>query len=217
MSTTVRPMRADAARNRQRILDAAQEVFAARGLDVNMDDVAQHAGVGVGTLYRRFPDRESLVEALFEERMREAVDDLRAALDEPDAWQALLGLLDKVCGQVATDRGMRQAMFSSALGQGAVARERDLLFPLLARLVARAHETGQLREGFSENDLPVLLLALGTVADFAGDTAPDLWRRFLALFVEGVRARPDTPPDPVPPLDEAQLAQSSAAWRPTRR
>src|SRR5215475_1323676 len=91
-----RPLRRDAERNRQLILRAASEVFTSRGLQASLDDVAQHAGVGVGTVYRRFPDKESLVEALFEERIQAIAALAEKALAEPDSWAAVVGFLESV-------------------------------------------------------------------------------------------------------------------------
>ena len=83
-SSSDRPLRRDAERNRQRILQAAAEVFAERGLSATMDDIAEHASVGVGTVYRRFPDKELLIDALFEERMARMLEVAQQALAEPD-------------------------------------------------------------------------------------------------------------------------------------
>src|ERR1700721_3342156 len=94
-----RPLRRDAERNRQRILRAAAEVFTTRGLQATLDDVARHAGVGVGTVYRRFPDKESLVEALFEERLAAMVALAEKALAEPDSWTGLVSFLSSACDQ----------------------------------------------------------------------------------------------------------------------
>src|SRR5579884_266131 len=91
---TARPLRADAERNRQRILRAAAEVFTTRGLQTSLDEVARHAGVGVGTVYRRFPDKDALVEALFEERIQQIIGLADAAWNEPDSWSALASFLE---------------------------------------------------------------------------------------------------------------------------
>src|ERR1700727_1301184 len=99
-----RPLRRDAELNRQRILRAAAEVFTSRGLQASLDDVARHAGVGVGTVYRRFPDKESLVEALFEERIEAIVAIAEKALAEPDSWTGLVSFLESACSELATDR-----------------------------------------------------------------------------------------------------------------
>ncbi len=137
-----RPLRADALRNRAKILQAAAEVFAAQGLDVTLDDIAHHAGVGGGTVYRRFADREALIEALFEVRMKAVLQQLRDALDDPDPWHGFSTLVEGICALIATDRGMRQVMLSSAYGQGEIAQCRDEFGLLGEQLVARVKATG---------------------------------------------------------------------------
>src|SRR5215468_9554997 len=112
-----RPLRRDAERNRQLILRAASEVFTSRGLQASLDDVAQQAGVGVGTVYRRFPDKEALVEALFEERIQ-----AMKALAEPDSWTALVTFLESVCAALATDHGLREILMFASYGRDRVER-----------------------------------------------------------------------------------------------
>src|ERR1700761_4755874 len=94
-TTSERPLRKDAERNRQRVLDAARELFAERGLGVSLDDIARHAGVGVGTVYRRFPDKEQLIDALFEERIGEMLSAAGESLEMPDPWLALVRFLER--------------------------------------------------------------------------------------------------------------------------
>src|SRR3954451_22140120 len=107
-----RPLRADAERNRARLLEAARELFAERGIDVTMDDIAHHAVVGVGTAYRRFGSRDELIGALFEARMEEYVALAEDALREPDAWAALAGFLERSTAMQAADRGLKDLVFS---------------------------------------------------------------------------------------------------------
>ena len=214
---TDKPLRADAARNRARILQAAQEVFAERGLDVTLDDIAKQAGLGVGTVYRRFADREALVEALFDERMQHAVARARAALEVPEAWQGLVLLIEGICEQLAVDRGLHQVMLSSAYGQDRVARGREELVPLITELVERAQAQGALREGFSPHDIPVLLLMVGAVADFSRDVSPELWRRYFALLVDGMRAGPEAATPLGDPLCAVDLEAARCTYRPRRR
>src|ERR671933_90846 len=110
MDTAAPPLRRDAERNRQRILDAARELFAERGLAVTLNDVADHAGVGVGTVYRRFPDKAELVEALFEQRLEGIVGLLEEALENPDPWLGLEGFLERVLELQANDRGLKDIL-----------------------------------------------------------------------------------------------------------
>src|SRR3982074_772960 len=105
-----RPPRREAERNRLRILRAAAEVFTERGLQATLDDVAERAGVGVGTVSRRFPDKEALVEALFSERLDTLVGFAEQALAEPDPWTALATFLEQAASVIAGDRGLRQIL-----------------------------------------------------------------------------------------------------------
>jgi AcrR family transcriptional regulator len=218
-----RPLRADAARNRERILAAAQEVFAERGLDVTLDDIAAHAGLGVGTVYRRFADREALVEALFDQKMRAKLETVQAALTVPpeQAFDVLIDILRTNCEHLARDRGLRQVMLSSVYGQDEVARCRDEMNVAAEELVRRAKATGKLRPDFEPSDIAVLLLMIGAVADFAGAVDPELWRRYFDVMVDGLRAQA-TPaamlsvdaPTCVPALAIKDLLTAMRSWRP---
>src|ERR1700709_2237861 len=110
--TPERPLRKDAARNRERILAAAGEVFAERGLDVTLDDIAHHAGVGVGTVYRRFRDKEELIDALFDARMDAVVTAAQSALAADDPWLGLEGFFTTIFELLAADRGLRELAFA---------------------------------------------------------------------------------------------------------
>jgi AcrR family transcriptional regulator len=219
-----RPLRADAVRNRARILAAAAEVFAERGLDVTLDDIAHHAGLGVGTVYRRFADRESLIEALFEERMQEAAERMRIAAHAPDAWLALIGEIRATCEVFAADRGLRQVMLSSVHGLELVARGRDRVRLAVEELVERAKETGRLRSDFEATDIPILFLMVSSVIDFAGAIQPELWRRYLNMLIEGMQAPTVTLPRDgadgltvnvtTAALSDEELVASMQVWRP---
>src|SRR5689334_25016596 len=124
-----RPLRRDAERNRQRILDAAREVFAARGLEVTLDDIAQHAGVGVGTVYRRFPDKEQLIEAIFEARLQEIVALAADALADEDAWRGLSTFLHGMLERQAADRGLKELILGGPHGRSHVAEGRRQIAP----------------------------------------------------------------------------------------
>src|SRR5919205_689932 len=99
-----RPLRSDAERNRRRILEAAAEVFAERGLDASLDDIAAAAGVGVGTVYRRFPDKDVLIDALFEEKINHACRLAREALEHEDPWEGFVFFMRAMCAMHAADR-----------------------------------------------------------------------------------------------------------------
>jgi AcrR family transcriptional regulator len=204
MSTAERPLRKDAERNRQRILVAAAELFRERGLQVTLDAVAERAGVGVGTVYRRFPDKDALVDALFEDR----IDEVRQAADEacamPDAWDALVCFFERAIEMHGNDRALKELVFSNAHGQDRVRRARAKIKPVVGRLVARAQAAGQLRPDVDVTDVPVIQLMLTAVIEYAGDQAPDVWRRYLAVVLDGLRAGPSaqTPMAPAALTDE---------------
>src|SRR5690242_8025408 len=138
-----RPLRADAERNRQRILAAAAEVFAERGLNVTLDDIAHAAGVGVGTVYRRFPDKEHLIDALFVQRIGEMVAVADAGLENPDALAGLEHFLEAGLELQQHDRALRELLHDSGLGADRVAHARAQMAPRVIQLVARAQESGQ--------------------------------------------------------------------------
>jgi AcrR family transcriptional regulator len=219
--TSDRPLRADAVRNRARVLHAAREVFAARGLDVTLDDIARHAGLGTGTVYRRFADREAIIEALFEERVDEMVERVRACLSDPDPWDGFVALLRTTCEELAHDRGLRQVLTASSYGLNAVARGRDRIHFESSRVVGRAQEAGVLRPEFSPADIPVIFLMVGAVADFAHEPSPDIWERYFTFLVDGLRCGntgdSSGSVDLPAALEHEQLLAAMATWRPPAR
>jgi AcrR family transcriptional regulator len=216
MPVRERPLRRDAEKNRQRILAAARELFAERGLGVTLNDIAHHAGVGVGTVYRRFPDKAQLIDGLFEERLEEFVELMTAALDDPDPWQGFAGFLVRSLELQAADRGLRELVLGAPGGRERVARFRAQLYPLGSRLVQRARGGGQLRADCETQDIAILQLMLGLVIDAAHDVEPELWRRSLGIVLQGLRADPGPPAPLAPPalsaeqMDEVLLASWSA-------
>jgi AcrR family transcriptional regulator len=212
-----RPLRKDAERNRRRILAAAQVVFAEQGLGASLDDVARRAEVGIGTVYRRFPDKEHLIAALFEERIDAVVAAAGEAALAADPWAALVGFLERVLAAQAVDRGLKQLLISSG-SRAQVHDARERILPHVRTLVARAQAAGVMREDVTAEDLPLLQLMVGAVMDSAGAEQPELWRRYLALFLDALR-RDRTAPAPLPvgPPDEARVEATLRAWRPPGR
>lgn len=213
---TERPLRRDAERNRQRILQAANEVFAERGLGVTMDDIAERAGVGVGTVYRRFPEKELLVEALFEDRIEELVSLAQQALAEDDPWEALVGFLERSQALQACNRGLKELLLSTRYGRERVVRVRERMVPLATALVERAQASGQLRPDVEATDVPLIHVMLGGIVDFTRDVDPDTWRRVLAIIVDGLRARESLTPLEAPALELDQVDRAMRAWKPLR-
>jgi AcrR family transcriptional regulator len=218
MATVQRPLRADATRNRARLLASARTLFAERGLDATMDEIACHAGVGVGTAYRRFRNRDDLIAALFEERLDEFMAIVDDALADADPWRALSGFLERSMEMQAEDRGFKELLLQSSERRERMRRFRERMRPLVAELVRRARDAGELRADVVEQDVLLISLMVGSVADFAHDVEPQLWRRSLTLLLDGLRAqRTSASPMPVGPLDIEQADCAMAAWRPGRR
>jgi len=189
--TGERPLRRDAERNRQRILAAAAEVFTERGLDATLDEVARAANVGVGTVYRRFPDKESLVAELFRDRIDALVTVAEEACNAPDPWQGLASYLEFAAGAMAGDLGLRQLMMFATYDRDQVCYARDRMFPVISRLVERAQAAGQLRDDFRATDVKLIAFMLASVAEYAAAIRPELWRRYLTLLVDGLRPARD--------------------------
>lgn len=205
-STVDRPLRKDAERNRRRILDAAADLFAKRGLDVTLNDIAHHADVGVGTVYRRFPDKEVLIDALFEQRFGEMLVLAEEALEDPDAWRGLTWFIERSLELQARDKGLKQLLLGTPQGCARVSGARERMIPIVTALITRAREAGQLREDFEPEDLAVTQWMLGAVVDYGQGMSPDPWRRYLALVLRGMRVEPSAPdPFPTPGLTREQL------------
>ncbi len=202
-----RPLRKDAERNRQRILQAAAEVFTERGLAATLDDVAHHAGVGVGTVYRRFPDKAALADALFEQRIDLLLALAERAYGEPDPWRGLVSFMERSAEMLATDKGLRQILMFASSGHDRVSYARDRMRPAVNRLLERAQAAGQVRDDLAPTDIPVLEFMLGTIGEYARDVRPGIWRRYLALWLDALRPSRDSyTPLPVPELSPDEMA-----------
>ena len=200
-AAAARPLRRNAERNRQAILRAAAEVFTTRGLQASLDDVARHAGVGVGTVYRRFPDKESLAEALFEERIEAMVALAEKALAEPDSWVGLVSFLEGACTLLATDRGLHQLLMFATSGRPWIGRARGKMQPLVTALVQRAQQDGKLRSDLQPTDMLFIEFMVSAAARYAEPVKPEVWRRYLALITDALRPeRSGTTPLPEPAL-----------------
>jgi AcrR family transcriptional regulator len=187
MATSERPLRRDAQQNRERILAAARPLFAECGLAATLDDVARRAGLGVGTVYRRFPSRDALVEALFEERILEMVRLVDEALALEDPWEALVTCLERLIAMQASDRGLKEAVLGTGAGRERVARVREQMYPRVMELLSRAQRAGVVRGDLDPGDLPMLQLMVTMIAEVSGPERPDLWRRYLAIVLDGIR------------------------------
>jgi AcrR family transcriptional regulator len=218
MGTAEKPLRRDAERNRERILEAARELFTERGLSVTLNDIAHHAGVGVGTVYRRFPDREQLIDALFEERVEEMAALAGSCLTEPDPWTGFTRFLEGMLEAQARDRGLKELLLSTDHVRARVSHARERLLPIAGQIVERAKAAGALRADFAPQDMPLIQGMLGSIIDGSRDVAPEIWRRYLEIVLRGLRADKTTAGElPVGPLEESQLDAVMRCWAPAPR
>lgn len=204
-------------RNRERIVEAARELFATRGLEATHNEVAHYAGVGVGTVYRRFPTKESLVDAIFEDGIDEITALGDAALNKPDSWQGFVFFVEEMCELTARDHGLREAVLSRAYGGDRVEAARLRLDPMVAKIVEKTRADGYLRPDIGDTDLPLVSIIAGAVTEFAGEIQPDLWRRYLAIFLDGLRSRAGQTPLPVEALSAEQHEAAMRSWNPAER
>jgi AcrR family transcriptional regulator len=209
-----RTLRADAERNRQRVLDAARELFAQRGLEATLNDVAHHANVGVGTVYRRFATKQELLDAIFESAIDQIVALAETALTQNNSWDGFVWFVEQLCALTATDRGLREMVYSTAYGGHPVECARLRLVPPISKVVDRARADGHLRADAEHSDMPILSLLAGTVSEWAGHVEPELWRRYVALLLEGMRHRDGQPRLPVDALDDDQMDTAMNGWQP---
>jgi AcrR family transcriptional regulator len=200
-----RPLRRDAERNRLRILQAAREVFADRGLDASLDQIAAHAGVGIGTVYRRYPDKDALIDALFEERIDEIAAAGQRGLSASDPWEGLVTFIQQANALQACDRGLKQALLSR--GAHRTERAREKIVPIATELITRAQQAGSLRADLDVFDLPLIDLMVSAIAEITREVSPELWQRALTIIIDGLATTRQTPTSlPGKPLDRDQLA-----------
>jgi AcrR family transcriptional regulator len=182
-----RPLRADARRNRERVLAAARAVFSEQGRDAQMDDVARAAGVGVGTLYRHFPTKQALLGALIVDAFDRIAAEARRALEDPDPWAGLTRVLWFAAENLAGDRAFSEAMASDVeVPAGATAGQASLTESLSA-LMRRAQAAGTLRPDAEIDDIPMLMCGVG-MGTIKAHRVPQAWRRHLAIVIDGLRA-----------------------------
>ena len=184
-----RPLRADARRNRERVLQAARDLFAEHGLDAQMDDIAARAGVGIGTVYRHFPTKDELVRGLVAyrfDKLREAADPW---LEVDDAWEALSGFLWDCARLQCGNRGWAQVTAATPLHAGTVEHERDALREVTSQLLERAKTAGAVRADVTVDDVVMLMCGTCSVIQTTGGHDGDTrWERFFGLALDGLRA-----------------------------
>ena len=204
--TITKTLRSDARRNRAALVASARELFAREGVDVSVEEITHHAGLGMGTLYRHFPTKDELIDAVLEDAFAEMLRLAEDAVAAEDAWAGFAGFLERAFEVHTHNRGVKDLLASS---QHADAMRRRIR-PLLARMIERAQEQKTLRADFAPEDLPLLFWSAGRVIEATAKVAPDAWRRYLGLMLDGLRAEAATPL-PEPPLTRAQVTRARGA------
>lgn len=191
MTTTIDKalaLRADAARNRALIVAAAAEVFAERGLDASTAEIAERAGVGEATLFRRFPTKEDLIAAIVAAKMEEALARGEACLEEVDPWRGIERFLFEMIERSVLDLGVSDAAKDRCVASVELAPKRKRLLDICSELVRRGQRAGVVREDLAGQDLVFLITAVGSLGGqpFPG-LREDLWQRYLGLLLDGLR------------------------------
>jgi AcrR family transcriptional regulator len=185
---TDRPLRADARRNREKIVSAARTIVAEQGEAAQIDDVARLAGVGVGTVYRHFPNKDALMGELVRQNVLECTGVAHDCASVEDAWEAFASMVRRSCERGAADAAFRRTWQAAAPEAEAYAADVKLELIAAARvLIDRAHAAGVLREDFTVEDMPGLMCGLGAAIDAMPDG--DRWRRLVEFALDGLHAR----------------------------
>lgn len=198
-------MRRDAERNRELILAAAREVYAEQGVEAPLDVVARRAGVGNATVYRRFPDRGALIEAVFHEQLEATAVRGEEARASEDAWQGLVEYLEYIFEGLTRDRGTTDLMTTGIAGIPSLDALAEHHYVTVSGLMSRAQRDGTMREDIVPEDLLFSLAALGRALPATAAVVSGAWRRHLALLFDGLRAPGPVTRLPAPPFSAEEL------------
>lgn len=203
-----RQRRRDALRNRARLVAAAGAVFEEDGIDASVDRITERAGLGTGTLYRHFPTREALVDALFEEHAEELVEAARRALAHDDAARGLHELFEGIVALQRRHRILRELVARQPPPAGLVGDVREGLTRLNEQLLGKARAQGVVRDDFTSADLTLLFWSLRPIVKATIEVAPEAWRRHLGFVLDGLRPAAATDAA-APPLSGDELARAA--------
>ena len=201
------PRRRDAVQSHDRLIAAARQEFAARGVDASLEKVARDAGVAIGTLYRHFPTRLDLLMAAFEPRLQEFLDGAETALEIDDPWDGFVYYLENLFRLQAGDRGFNDFLSRRFPGNADTERIHDQMCRQIEDVLTRAQDAGEARPDITLADIVNLIWSTGRMIDATSTTAPTAWRRHLHLMLDAYRAE-RAHPIPEPPMTDAQLYDS---------
>ena len=188
MEEADRPLRIDAQRNREQIIRAAYEVLGNSGVDAQMTDIAKAAGLGVGTVYRNFPSKEALVNALVLERLKQGTRHAQRVSQADDAWESLEAVMRGVIDHQLENRVLSHFLAGRIAGSPELRAQRDELYSLLAIVVKRAQADGQLRPDVGISDIRMALMAMSRVASNDSPVSRKLVLRLMQVILDGLRA-----------------------------
>src|SRR5437868_12730190 len=212
MEEEPRRLRADAERNRRRLLDAATEIFCERGLDVGVGEIAQQAGVGRGTLFRNFPSKEHLIAAIVVDRMNESIARGRAALESPEPGEALFELIDQAVGRQQNDRALFDALDETWLANDEIRAAHAELISMLDAMVSRAQEAGAVREDISAVDVLMMIKGVCEACASFQQIDPGVAMRQLDLVRAAISSPGTAPPlrGQPPTIEDLERASGKA-------
>jgi AcrR family transcriptional regulator len=199
-------LRADAARNRAAIVEAARAVFAEQGLDAPLDEIARRAGTGNATLYRRFPNRADLIAAVFADRMTEHVEAVEAGLADDDPWRGFVSYVMAVGAMQARDRGIADLVTMDVSSAPDIEQLRSRAFDGLVRLVERAQAAGVLRADFTTEDVVLLLMANAGLVERAQGIPAEASARLIHVLLDGFRTEAASDGPAAPSARQMRLA-----------
>jgi len=182
-----KPLRADARRNREKVLAAARAVFAEQGVDAQMDDVARRADVGVGTVYRHFPTKDALLNALADELFDALAAHAREMLELDDPWEAFLQTMWFSAQKTAGDRAFAEILSASRDMIPTECPGKKELTGSVAEMMERAIEAGKMRPDVVIDDIPLIMCGIGSASAMPHPN-PEAWRRHLGIVLDGMRA-----------------------------
>jgi AcrR family transcriptional regulator len=187
--TPERPLRADARRNRERVMEVARAAFAECGSDLSMEELARRAGVGVGTVYRHFPNKDALLDALVTAQVSMLVERTRAALERDDAWEAFRELVRQGADLQAEDLAFCEVAMARKRDSESsdVVAVREELQAETEKLLERAKAEGRLRPDFTIDDVPVMFASIAAAVRLA-EGRPEAWKRHVEFTLDGLRA-----------------------------
>lgn len=198
------PRRRDARERRDRLIVAAQREFAARGVDASLEKIARDAGVAIGTLYRHFPTRLDLLMAAFKPRLQEFLGEAQKALEMDDPWEGFVCYLENLFSVQAGDRGFNDFLSRRFSDSADTEHTHDQMCQQIEAVLGRAQEAGEVRPDITLADIVNLIWSNGRIIDATSATAPNAWRRYLYLMLDGYRAE-RAHPIPEPPMTYEQL------------